>query len=219
MSDIKKLKKQFTKSLKDLDDMVVIKEIIKSPPYTPDLKRRILITTSALKTKLLGEEFYKQIKVERFFSSLATLRMIFEETILLTFVLSKIEKSKDPLEVDRILVRVATGRRTRSTQGIEPYNIITMGEEAEKYLTRNFKNLEGMFRETYTLMSDYVHPNAPSHYYFFQDYGDKIKFVYKKKPSEQNIWMVLNNGCMTLDMYTVIWFRLSKIGIPKGASS
>lgn len=89
-----------------------------------------------------------------------------------------------------------------------------MGEEAENFLSHNFRNLKGMFRKTYTLRSDYVHPDAPSHYYFFQDSGDKIHFICGKKPSEQNIGMILNNGCLTLDTYAVIWPRLEKVKLP-----
>ena len=63
-------------------------------------------------------------------------------------------------------------------------------------------------------MSDYVHPDASSHYYFFQDFGDKIHFIYRKKPREQDIGAILNNGCLTLDIYTVIWSRLEKVKLP-----
>lgn len=218
MFNIKELTKDLSKNIKLLGEKVVVKELI-SPkpgfPLHPQIKLKVLLTTSILKMRLLSIEILDLTKSNRFFVSMATLRMMVEELIFITFVLSKIEKAKDLETVDNLITKATVGRRTRSSPGLLPFNIMTTLEEAEKYFRKNFKKLVGMLDDIYTFISDYVHPNAPSRYYFFENQENKIKFVYRYKASNQDIGMILNYACMTLEMYTIIWARLEKIKLKK----
>lgn len=217
MFDIEELTNDFNKALQKLDNQIIIKEVSKSKPnnpWHPRIKLEIFLTTSLLKMKLLGVELSELVNDKKFFSSMAVLRMLFEELILLTFVLSKLSKAKNLKQVDYVVSKVSTGRKTRKKPGCMPYNIISTMEEAEKYIGKEFKELVGMFENSYTFISDFVHPNAPSRFYFFKDLGDKIHFVFNYKAEDQDIGMVLNYSCMCLKMYIIIWERLKSLKFP-----
>lgn len=219
MFNVKSLSEDLEKNLLLLLDKQVVSDVSQDLMNTPQIKLGIYLTTSGMKTHLLGKEVMKLVNENRFFPAIATLRMMFEEIVLMIFVLSKMENKKDWEEAYYLLTKVNIGRKTRKQKEIpeqkRPYNVVTALETAEKYLTKKDKKMQGILDETYTVISDYVHPNAPSRYFFWEESGDKIKFVYRKKVGDQDLGMILNYTCMIMKLYNYAWSKLNDVKLEK----
>lgn len=219
MFNIERLTKDLEKNLSLLLSRQVVNDVSKSLVNTPQVKLGIYLTTSGMKAHLLGKEVIKLVNENRFFPAVATLRMLLEETVLMVFILSKMEKKKDWEEAQYLLTKVNIGRRTRDSKEIpedkRPYNVTRALQESEKYLVKKDKKMHGVLDETYTAISDFVHPNAPSRYFFWEEAGDKIKFVYRKKVGDQDLGMILNYACMVLKLYNHSWSKLNDIKLKK----
>jgi hypothetical protein len=144
--------------------------------------------------------------------------MAFEELMMLTYILFKIEKMKNWSEADKLLIKAGVGRmhgRGESSLPEEyPFRINEMLEKSEKYVGNNFSKLSGVFKDTYSFISDFVHPNAPSRLIFTKIEKGKTLFVYTDKVDGNDLGMVLNYGCMTSELYFLIWRRLKEIKMP-----
>ncbi len=220
MFDIKSLTTDLENNLENLLQKQIIIDVSKNLVREPKIKLGIFLTTSGMKTHLLGKEINQLIHENRFFPAVATLRMMFEEVVLLIFVLSKMKKKKSWEDAYYLLTKLNIGRRIRDVEDKDipdnqkPYNIISALDEAEKYLSSVDSNLSETLSRTYTVISDYVHPNAPSRYFFWEESGEKIKFVYRMKVSEQDLGMILNYTCMTVKLFIYSWTKLNEIKMP-----
>ncbi len=208
------MRKEFLQLLHDLEKLPIkrtFERVIFSEPAT---KLGTLIASSTAKVEIINEELLSAILDRKFFTSLSLLRMLFEEVILITFTLSKLEKSKNLENADHILTRIAVGLKTklRVDEHIEPYNIHTTLEEAEHYIELKDSKLKGIFEETYTFISEYVHPNAPSRYHFNRTYGSKVRIT-KVSTTEDDLKMILNYACMALGLYLYVMKPLLKVDI------
>ncbi len=210
-----KLTSEINKILKSLEDHLIITSIPKNSVSLPSAKMGILLTTSVLKIKLLGLDLIELVNNHKFLVAMATLRMIFEELVLLIFVLSKLEKLPDWPSTEYVLTRVLVGRHSRDETDIppekKPYNIVTALEEAEKYADKLPGDTKGKFDETYTFISDFVHPNAPTRYYFWQIVGESVTFVYRKEVGRDDLGSILNYTSITLKLYLHIWTKLNEL--------
>lgn len=219
MFNLAKLKGDYKKQIENLDNFTIITSIDKKLVGISSYKIGIYLTTSLLKIRLLSSELIDLIDQDKFFSSMGVLRMIFEETVLLTFALTKIEKAKNWDSLDHFITRLSVGRHTgrneKDTADKKPYNIKTALDDAEKYISKNEPQLTGVFESTYTFISDYVHPNAPSRYYFFSIKNEKVHFLLKTKVHDKDKGLVLNYGCMTLKLYELFWKRINNIKLTK----
>lgn len=220
MFNVKTLSSDLEKNLETLLQKAIINDVSKNLMNDPKIKLGIFITTSGIKTHLFVKEILKLTEENRFFPAIATLRMMFEESILLIFVLSKMEKKKSWADAYYLLTKLNIGRKSRDyhekeiTDDKKPYNIITALKESEKYLKNTDEKLAGMLDDTYTVISDYVHPNAPSRYFFWEESGEKIKFVYRKKVGDQDLGMILNYTSMMLKIYLFSLTKLNDVKLP-----
>lgn len=218
MFDTKKLSSDFNKSILEMDSFDVIKDVHKSRVREPHIKYGLFLTTSALKTKLLSKEILSLTKENRFFPAIATLRMFFEELILVIFVLSRMEKQTSWNSADGFLTKLNIGRMTGRNKNVPaellPFRIGKALKETEKYVGKNFPKFPGKFRKIYTFISDYVHPNAPTRYHFWKVTEDKLNLVYHDRVGEQDLGMVLNYAVMILKFYKIIWKRLHAVSLP-----
>lgn len=218
MFDSQKLKNDYAKHIRRLANRKIITQSkIEDIAYI-SVKIAILLSLSNLKMLLLARETYILAKKNKFFPAIACLRMMFEETAMMGFVLSKCDDTSDRRSLNSFLARITTSRYTHKnpskiSEDKKPFRIGKMMQIAEKYVCRVNKKLSGIFTTTYSFLSDYVHPNGPSRFYFIKWENDWIKF---RKPinNENDIGMILNYCCMTLDLYNYFWIRFKKIRIP-----
>jgi hypothetical protein len=73
-------------------------------------------------------------------------------------------------------------------------------DEAEKYIGSKDEKMKGIFENTYSFISDFVHPNAPSRFHFMKNYGSK-KRVSTSPTTDNDVKMLLNYACMTAALY------------------
>ncbi len=197
------MRQELLKHLETLEKLTYQKTFLKSSFTTPQTRLGVIIATATIKIIGQTEELLAAILEKKFFSSLAILRMIFEEVILITFLLSKLEKAKTLEQANHVLLRISTGTASyagRDGDIPKPYNIHATLEEAEKYLSSVDESLKGIFEETYSFISDYVHPNAPSHFYFMRNYGVSKRII-SPPTTEKDMKMLLNYACMAVGLF------------------
>ncbi len=143
--------------------------------------------------------------------------MLFEEVVLSTFLLTKMEKYKTWKEADKVLIKLSIGRRTGrdkiQTEDQLPYRIGKVIKKSEKYLEQNIPDLKGSFNKMYTFISDFVHPNAPSRYYFWEYTELTVKFIYRRVVATEDLIMILNYTALILGLYKIFWSKLQKISL------
>jgi hypothetical protein len=214
MKNKMEMRKELLGYLEDLEKLTIKRTFPREDFMYPQTRLEVIISTSVIKTIVNVEDLMSAILDKKYFTPLSIMRMIFEETILNTFTLSKLSKAKKIEEVNHILLRISVGKKTKlkSHDEMNPYNIITTLEEAEKYISLQDTNLKGIFNESYTFISDQVHPNAPSRYYFMKRYADKVRITYNP-PTKDDIKMLLNHSCMAVGLFLFIIKRLIKMDL------
>lgn len=203
---------KYKKSLKELNKYYIRRSVPRTfdGPFSPSIKLQILLASSMLRMQVLGDELLSIANQNYFLSAMSTLRMMFEELIALTFVLERLSSS---LEIEKkivILDRAITGRRSGSNVRLKPFNILSMGEGAEKYLELKYPQFKGMYKEIYEFISEYVHPNGPARFHFWSN--DPTTIYFKVPPIVPgDINAIFNYGCLTIGMYQLIHKTLKRI--------
>ncbi|MEO6077366.1 MAG: hypothetical protein ABIP54_01095 [Candidatus Andersenbacteria bacterium] len=214
VSEVKDYNLEYKKDLKKVSKLYARRKLLRATdyPFNVSVKLQILLTSSFLKLECLGTDLLEIVKQERFFVSMAILRMMFEELIALTFVLWKLQQIDSREDAEKVLEKATIGRRT-AKPALPSFNIMTMGKGAEEYITNNYPQLAGMYNDTYEFLSEYVHPNGPSRHHFWE--RDENAIYFKQPPfAGEDKDMILNYGCMTLNMYALIYTSLRKVKLP-----
>lgn len=215
MFDILELNADIEKKVGELNRLRTLSRVDRNLVSVPRVKLKILTTTSILKVRAICREISESIKGQNFFTSMALLRILLEQTIFLAFVLSKLSKKKSWQDADYLLTKASIGRRSRDEKEIaddkKPYNIVTSLEAAEEYISKEEPKLAGVFENTYTYISDFVHPNAPSHFYFWNHTESEIYFEEKIGIAHEDLGMILNHYAMSLKLFNLVTKRLNSI--------
>lgn len=214
MEQLSDIENSFRKSLKELGSLYILKRLSleKAHPFKLPIKLQILLSSSMFKIQTHSEDLIAQIEQERFFSAIASIRMMLEEAMVITFALSELDKLSDEDKLDDFFNKLTIGRKTQDPK-VAPYNINTVGETAEKFLKEKYPKLAGLYRDTYDYLSEYVHPNGPSRHYFWKRDGKTIHF--RKPPfTTTDAVELYTYGCMTLDIYQLIYKQIKKLKLP-----
>lgn len=210
----KDYKVSFQKYLKRIGKFYVRRKLVlkRAHPFDLPTKLQILLSSSMIKTQFLAEDLEANIEQKRFFGAMASIRMMLEELMVLTFVLRKLNKISEVKKINELLNKVTLGRRTANPQ-VKPFNILTVGEDAEKYLKETYPKLAGMYEEIYDFISEYVHPNGPSrHHFWYKD--DEVIYIRKPAFTSDDANELYNYGCMVLGAYEIIHGQLKKVKLP-----
>lgn len=209
------MRQELLSYLEQLEKLDFKRTFLKEDFTLPQTQLEIIIATSITKVKIQTEELLASILDRKFFSSLSILRMVSEEVILITFILSKMKKTKSLENASHVLFKVSVGTSSYSGEKGDvpkPYNINTTLVEAENYLKSLDNGLCGIFEDSYSFISDLVHPNAPSRFHYLRNYGNK-KRVISPQTTDDDVRMLLNYACMVLGLYTFSIKQLMEIDI------
>lgn len=195
----------YKKSLKQLKKYYIRRKLTRTftGQFPLPIKQQILLTSSMLRMQVLGEEFLMITNQNQFLSAMGTLRMMFEELIALTFVLEKLSSPLSIKQKEKVLDKAIVGIKSGKKVQVTPFNILTMGNGAEKYLEKTYPQLAGMYNEMYEFISEYVHPNGPARFHFWTN--DAVAIYFKIPPMTlDDTNLLFNHGCLALDMYHLV---------------
>ena len=187
-----------------------------SPWGIPD-KLLIYKQASLLRSRLLLKGVACEVDRGNVPASLACLRAFVEEVASYTFLLSELRERLDGKatldEVSEFLNRISTGRKTRPRPGVtpKPFHINDMLRSADRLFETLLPELSGVLWDTYTFVSDLVHPNSPARYQFWKLKGDHAVFVEKGDLLRDDLWMILNYTAMAGKLYLIVIGRLDDL--------
>lgn len=188
-------------------------DLNKDYPFNNEIKKDIFLATSILRMQDLTDDLLALVEQRRFLASMAVLRIMFEETIAVTFTVSTLDSLGDsnPQKAQRILDKLNVGIRSGGKY-LKPYHVSDLQREAEKYVQTLKPSLKGVYEESVDFLSEYVHPNGPGRFEHWQTDKDYLIFKPKAMDSE-DAKMILNYGCLVLGLYQYVFSKLKKIKV------